>query len=117
MSVENRDPWTGEVRRHAKQSAAEVERVLAAADKAFPGWSRLGVARRGAQCAHHEASLCARAQRRVRRLIPRLARASLASSQLLSTNTKPPPLWRGFWVSFGAFFALPVGLLSPAWAE
>jgi succinate-semialdehyde dehydrogenase/glutarate-semialdehyde dehydrogenase len=47
MSVENRDPWTGEVRRHAKQSAAEVERVLAAADKAFPGWARLGVARRG----------------------------------------------------------------------
>jgi hypothetical protein len=32
-------------------------------------------------------------------------------------NTKPPPLWRGSWVSFGAFFALPVGLLSPAWAE
>ena len=47
MSVENRDPWTGEVRRHPKQTAAEVERVLAAADKAFAGWSRLGVVRRG----------------------------------------------------------------------
>jgi succinate-semialdehyde dehydrogenase/glutarate-semialdehyde dehydrogenase len=47
MSVENRDPWTGETRRHPKHTAAEVERVLAAADKAFAGWARLGVARRG----------------------------------------------------------------------
>ena len=47
MTADNRDPWTGEVRPHPKQTAAEVERVLAAADKAFAGWARLGVARRG----------------------------------------------------------------------
>ncbi|HEU0153829.1 MAG TPA: NAD-dependent succinate-semialdehyde dehydrogenase [Arenimonas sp.] len=46
MSVDNRDPWTGEIRRHPKHTAAEVERILALADKAAPGWARLGVARR-----------------------------------------------------------------------
>lgn len=60
MSVENRDPWTGETRRHPKQTAAEVERVLAAADKAFPGWSRLGVARRGEALRKVAATLRAR---------------------------------------------------------
>lgn len=47
MSVENRDPWTGEIRQHAKHGAAEVERILVQADKAAAGWARLGVARRG----------------------------------------------------------------------
>jgi succinate-semialdehyde dehydrogenase/glutarate-semialdehyde dehydrogenase len=47
MSSETRDPWTGEVRRHPQHTAAEIERILANADKAFAGWARLGVARRG----------------------------------------------------------------------
>ncbi|GAB2506179.1 NAD-dependent succinate-semialdehyde dehydrogenase [Arenimonas alkanexedens] len=47
MSVENRDPWTGEIRRHPKQTDAEIERILASAEKAFPAWSRLAIARRG----------------------------------------------------------------------
>jgi succinate-semialdehyde dehydrogenase/glutarate-semialdehyde dehydrogenase len=48
MTVENRDPWTGEVRRHRKLDAAGIERALAAAEAAFPAWAALGVDGRGA---------------------------------------------------------------------
>jgi succinate-semialdehyde dehydrogenase/glutarate-semialdehyde dehydrogenase len=48
MTVENRDPWTGETRRHDRIDAAGIERALAAADAAFPAWAALGVDGRGA---------------------------------------------------------------------
>jgi len=48
MSIENRDPWTGEVRRHQNLGAAGIETALAAADRAFPGWAALPLADRGA---------------------------------------------------------------------
>ena len=48
MSVENRDPWTGEVRRHHNLGAAGIEAALAAADAAFPAWSARPLADRGA---------------------------------------------------------------------
>ncbi len=48
MSVENRDPWTGEVRRHESLGQAGIEAALAAADAAFPRWAALPLADRGA---------------------------------------------------------------------
>ena len=48
MTVENRDPWTGELRRHEKLDAVGIERALAAAEAAFPSWAALGVDGRGA---------------------------------------------------------------------
>lgn len=47
MTVENRNPWTGEIRRHEQIGKAGIEKALAAADAAFPAWSALGVAGRG----------------------------------------------------------------------
>lgn len=60
MTVENRDPWTGEIRRHEKFDAAGIERALAAADAAFPGWVALGVEGRGAYLRKVAAALRAR---------------------------------------------------------
>ncbi|TNJ34539.1 NAD-dependent succinate-semialdehyde dehydrogenase [Arenimonas terrae] len=60
MTVENRDPWTGEIRRHEKIDAAGIERALAAADAAFPAWVALGVDGRGAYLRKIAASLRAR---------------------------------------------------------
>jgi succinate-semialdehyde dehydrogenase/glutarate-semialdehyde dehydrogenase len=48
MSVENRDPWTGEVRRHDNLGPAGIEAALAAADRAFPAWAALPLEARGA---------------------------------------------------------------------
>ena len=48
MSIENRDPWTGEVRRHQNIGRAGIEAALAAADRAFPAWAALPLADRGA---------------------------------------------------------------------
>ena len=48
MSVENRDPWTGEIRRHHNIGAAGIEAALAAAERAFPRWAALPLADRGA---------------------------------------------------------------------
>jgi succinate-semialdehyde dehydrogenase/glutarate-semialdehyde dehydrogenase len=47
MSVENRDPWTGEVRRHVNLDKAGIENRLAAAAAAFPAWSALPLSERG----------------------------------------------------------------------
>lgn len=47
MTVENRNPWTGEARRYEMIGQGEIEKALAAADRAFPAWAGLGVARRG----------------------------------------------------------------------
>jgi succinate-semialdehyde dehydrogenase/glutarate-semialdehyde dehydrogenase len=47
MSVENRDPWTGEVRRHVNLDEAGIESRLAAAEAAFPAWSALPLSERG----------------------------------------------------------------------
>ena len=60
MTVENRDPWTGEIRRHEKIDAAGIERALAAADAAFPAWAALGVEGRGAYLRKIAAALRAR---------------------------------------------------------
>ncbi len=60
MTVENRDPWTGEIRRHEKFDAAGIERALAAAEAAFPTWSALGVAGRGEHLRKVAATLRAR---------------------------------------------------------
>ncbi|GGA75977.1 succinate-semialdehyde dehydrogenase [Arenimonas soli] len=43
MSQANRDPWTGEVRPFPRQTDAEVEARLAAAQAAFPAWSGRGI--------------------------------------------------------------------------
>ena len=48
MSVENRDPWTGEVRRNDNLDQAGIEAALAAADRAFPAWSGRALDERGA---------------------------------------------------------------------
>ncbi|PZO07552.1 MAG: succinate-semialdehyde dehydrogenase [Lysobacteraceae bacterium] len=48
MSIENRDPFTGEVRLHENIGKAEIETALAAADRAFTAWSALPLADRGA---------------------------------------------------------------------
>lgn len=48
MSVENRDPWTGEVRRHDNLGPDGIEAALAAADRAFPGWAARPLDERGA---------------------------------------------------------------------
>lgn len=48
MSIENRDPFTGEVRRHQNMGKAGIETALAAADRAFPAWSALPLDDRGA---------------------------------------------------------------------
>ena len=47
MTVENRNPWTGEARRYEMIGQGKIEQALAAADRAFPAWAGLGVARRG----------------------------------------------------------------------
>ncbi|MFY2765008.1 NAD-dependent succinate-semialdehyde dehydrogenase [Arenimonas sp. MALMAid1274] len=57
MSVENRDPWTGEVRRHEPDDAAAIERALAAAERAFPAWSALALQERGAHLRRVAATL------------------------------------------------------------
>ena len=48
MTVENRDPWTGEVRAYSMMSAGVVETKLAAADRAFPAWAARPLEERGA---------------------------------------------------------------------
>lgn len=48
MAVENRDPWTGEVRAYSMMSAGAVEAKLAAADRAFPAWAARPLGERGA---------------------------------------------------------------------
>jgi succinate-semialdehyde dehydrogenase/glutarate-semialdehyde dehydrogenase len=48
MTVENRDPWTGEVRLSGKIDQAGIETALAAADRAFPAWAALPLDERGA---------------------------------------------------------------------
>ncbi|KFN49976.1 hypothetical protein N790_01020 [Arenimonas malthae CC-JY-1] len=48
MTVENRDPWTGEVRAYSMMSAGAVEAKLAAADRAFPAWAARPLGERGA---------------------------------------------------------------------
>ena len=49
MTVENVNPWTGQVEyRYAYFGAAETEARLAAAAKAFPAWSALSFAERAA---------------------------------------------------------------------
>lgn len=48
MAVENRDPWTGEVRAYSMMSADAVEAKLAAAERAFPAWAALSLEQRGA---------------------------------------------------------------------
>lgn len=60
MSIENRDPWTGEVRRHENIDQAGIERILAAADAAFPAWSALTLEQRGAYLHRVAAALRAR---------------------------------------------------------
>jgi succinate-semialdehyde dehydrogenase/glutarate-semialdehyde dehydrogenase len=47
VSVENRNPWTGEVHTRSNDGAATIEARLAAAAAAFPGWAALPLARRG----------------------------------------------------------------------
>jgi len=47
MSVENRDPWTGEVRRHPNLDKSGIDARLAAAEQAFPAWSGLSLDQRG----------------------------------------------------------------------
>lgn len=60
MTVENRDPWTGEIRRHHNLDPAGIESALAAADTAFPAWAALGVAGRGLHLHRIAATLRAR---------------------------------------------------------
>lgn len=60
MIVENRDPWTGEVRRSEKMDQDRIEAVLAAADRAFPAWSALALDARGASLRKVAAALRAR---------------------------------------------------------
>ncbi|MBW8367588.1 MAG: NAD-dependent succinate-semialdehyde dehydrogenase [Arenimonas sp.] len=48
MSIENRDPYTGEVRRYQNMGKADIEAALAAAAWAFPAWAALPLADRGA---------------------------------------------------------------------
>ncbi|KAA2286063.1 NAD-dependent succinate-semialdehyde dehydrogenase [Arenimonas fontis] len=48
MTVENRNPWTGEVYRYSMMSPAAIEERLAAAERAFPVWSGLSLEARGA---------------------------------------------------------------------
>lgn len=47
MTVENRDPWTGEVRAYSMMPADAVEARLAAAARAFPAWAALPLEKRG----------------------------------------------------------------------
>ena len=60
MTVENRDPWTGEVRRHDPLGPAGIEAALAAADSAFPAWSALPLEERSAFLRRTAAALRAR---------------------------------------------------------
>ena len=48
MTVENRNPWTGEIEyRYEYFNAERIESVLAASAAAYPGWSSLSFTERG----------------------------------------------------------------------
>lgn len=48
MTVENRNPWTGEIEyRYEYFDAGQIESVLTASAAAYPGWSSLSFAERG----------------------------------------------------------------------
>lgn len=60
MTVENRNPWTGEIHRYAMMAPAEVEARLAAAATAFPAWASAGLDARAAVLRRVAAELRAR---------------------------------------------------------
>ncbi len=60
MTQENRDPWTGEVRRHRKMDQAGIEDALAAADRVFPAWAAMALEDRAASLRRVATALRAR---------------------------------------------------------